>query len=58
MTNWLHRVQHAVRWQFGHVVTALDDHGTVWIGFRCSRCGEITGIHASFQDRPPLERFS
>lgn len=54
----LHRIAHWFGWNLGHVVSALDDRGTVWIGFRCATCGRISGIHASYTQAPPPSAFS
>jgi hypothetical protein len=47
MRWWLHRLRHLMHWQRGHVVTAYNDKGELWIGFRCVVCGEVTGAHKS-----------
>ena len=43
-----HRIMHWLGWNTGTVVSALDAGGTVWIGFKCGQCGEVSGIHASY----------
>lgn len=53
----IHRLAHRLRWNFGWVVTAVDRRGTVWIGFKCSHCGRVSGIHASVLERPRQEDF-
>lgn len=53
----MHRLAHWLGWNRGWVVTALDQRGTVWIGFKCSVCGRISGIHASMTHRPRAEDF-
>jgi hypothetical protein len=53
----LHRIAHRLGWNMGYVVSALDDRGTVWIGFKCARCGRIEGIHADYSQQPELSRF-
>jgi hypothetical protein len=42
-----HMLSHWLGWNTGHVVSALDDEGNVWIGFRCATCGAITGRHVA-----------
>jgi hypothetical protein len=53
----LHRLAHLLHWQLGHVVSAFDKHGTLWMAFKCQRCGKVTGIHASHRDAPSVETF-
>lgn len=55
MADLLHRLAHLTHWNLGSVVSALDANGTVWIGFRCARCGKITGVHATHP--PAREEF-
>jgi hypothetical protein len=57
MTLW-HRIVHWLGWHHGRVVSALDKRGTVWIGFRCGKCGGISGIHAAYSQQPPPGAFS
>lgn len=52
-----HQLAHKLDWHLGRVVSAIDRQGTIWIGFRCSHCGRITGIHASVVDQPKPEEF-
>lgn len=52
----MHRIAHWLRWNLGQVVSALDVHGTVWIGFKCVKCGKISGIHATHAPKP--EQFT
>ncbi len=52
MIHWL---EHRLGWNRGTVVSATDVRGNVWIGFKCSTCGKISGIHATHP--PPLDRF-
>lgn len=55
---WLkHRIEHWLGWNTGKVVSALDKRGTVWIGFRCSQCGKVSGIHASWLEAPKTWEF-
>lgn len=59
-----HRIAHWLHWNLGTVVSALDERGTVWIGFRCATCGKVSGItcgkvsgiHAT--QPPPMEHFT
>jgi hypothetical protein len=54
--TWFHRLEHWLGWNRGNVVAATDERGTVWIGFRCTTCGKVSGIHAMHP--PPPERFT
>lgn len=56
MTGWWHRLEHCLRWNYGEVVSALDDRGTVWIAYRCVTCGRLDGKHALYP--PPDGRFT
>lgn len=40
----LHRFAHLAGWNFGEVVTEWHE-GQIWVGFRCSTCGEVSGAH-------------
>lgn len=51
-----HRIAHWLHWNLGFLVSALDERGTVWIGFRCATCGKVSGIHAT--QPPPMEHFT
>jgi hypothetical protein len=42
---WRHDLAHYLHWQFGTVVSTYDSRGALWIGFRCSHCGRVTGKH-------------
>lgn len=53
----LHRVAHWFGWNRGYVVSALDQRGTVWIGYKCVICGKIGGIHAAHSQTPPESAF-
>jgi hypothetical protein len=52
----LHWLAHRTGQNRGQVVSALDANGTVWIGFRCSQCSKISGIHATHP--PAADKFS
>jgi hypothetical protein len=56
MIRWLHRLAHRLSWQLGTIVSAVDRRGTVWIGFKCATCGEVSGIHATHP--PPSSEFT
>lgn len=43
----LHSVVHWLGWNRGDVVTAYGGYGIIWIGFRCRRCGDVSGKHMS-----------
>jgi len=46
LRDYRHRVAHQLRWQTGYVVSGWSGRA-LWIGFRCARCGEVTGAHIS-----------
>ena len=39
----MHRLAHLLKWNLGRVISALDEHGNVWVAFRCDKCGAIDG---------------
>ena len=53
-----HRIAHWLGLNKGRIVSALDARGTSWIGFRCGRCGRVTGIHAAYSQQPDQSLFS
>lgn len=59
---WYRRLAHHVaHWRGlneGRIVSALDRRGNVWIGFRCTACGQVAGIHMARTDQPPPSAFS
>lgn len=52
MRSILHWLAHRLGLNQGRVVSALDDHGRVWIGFRCTACGKLSDPHPSLLDQP------
>jgi hypothetical protein len=56
MTMW-HNLMHRLMMSRGYVVTAIDAKGTVWIGYKCVKCGRVSGIHASWNGCPPGKDF-
>ena len=59
MDRLIHRLSHWLGWNGGHVVSALDDNGRVWIAFKCATCGDVSGRDISHISNPPpkLEDF-
>jgi hypothetical protein len=41
LKRFWHSLMHRLGWNTGHVVSAYDDHGNLWIGFQCSGCGQV-----------------
>ena len=59
MTKIRHRLAHCLGWNEGTVVSFLLGNGDVLVGFECSGCGEVSGVHRvpdslfpSFAERP------
>lgn len=55
-----HRISHRFGWNLGTVVAATDNHGIVWVGFRCD-CGKLDGVvptHGASGVRPRDEAFT
>lgn len=54
MTRLLHTLAHWFGWNHGTVESWWRKDGTLMIGFRCSGCGRISGVHESvFGTRRP-----
>jgi hypothetical protein len=50
-----HAIAHLLSWQLGRVVTATDEVGDVWVGFRCEACARLDAVepgHAVWHRRP------
>lgn len=62
MSGWRHRLAHRLRWQLGYVVSAHDQAGNVWLGFRCATCGRLSSVEPGIEffrtHRPPDEDFT
>jgi hypothetical protein len=46
MRKLLHKIAHIFGWNYGEVATWWDAD-SLMVGFKCSTCGEISGIHES-----------
>lgn len=56
MKGWLHGAAHLFGWNTGVVVSTYDKHGNLWMAFRCSGCGRVTGKELnSFCHTPPSD---
>lgn len=42
----IHRIVHWFGWNAGHVETWWEGHALM-VGFRCKKCGELSGIHST-----------
>lgn len=42
-----HKLAHLFRWNKGYIVSTTDRQNIIWIGFKCLKCGKISGIHPS-----------
>jgi hypothetical protein len=42
----IHKLMHWLQWNTGTVVSEIID-GKVYIGFKCSGCGEISGLQSA-----------
>lgn len=42
----LHAIAHIFGWNHGKIYSELRGF-SVWIGFQCSGCGEISGLHCA-----------
>jgi hypothetical protein len=40
-----HWIVHLLGWNVGRVVTKYDDDGCLWVGFKCTSCGHVSGSH-------------
>jgi hypothetical protein len=43
-----HAFMHLFHFQDGTVVTATDEVGDVWVGFRCRACGRLDGAEPGY----------
>jgi hypothetical protein len=43
MAKVVHFIAHLLGWYTGQVVSAIDDDGDTWIGFRCNTCNTVDG---------------
>ena len=41
----MHFIAHLFGWNHGRAITQIDADGVLWVGFECSKCGKISGIH-------------
>jgi hypothetical protein len=54
ITHWL---AHLTGQNLGTIVSVLDKRDTVWIGFRCTGCGRVSGIHVAHDQVPKPSEF-
>jgi hypothetical protein len=47
---------HRLGWNRGYVVAATDEHGRVWVGFRCSTCGQLNHAAPAYAMVHPLDK--
>ena len=47
-----HRLAHLLGWQRGHVVSAYDRRGNLWMAFRCELCGRVSDKGLSVVSHP------
>jgi hypothetical protein len=57
VTVW-HRLMHKLTLTQGYVVSAVDARGTIWIGYKCVKCGKVSHIHAVVSHPPPQSAFT
>lgn len=53
-----HKIAHLLRWNYGRVKTWWRDDGQLMVGFECSKCGKLSGVHESYfgTKKDPLMR--
>lgn len=47
MGRLFHRIVHFFSMNSGRVVSHTDEHGNIWLGFQCDKCGQVSGAHIS-----------
>ena len=47
MKKVIHWIAHMFGWNGGKVITKRDEFGQLWVAFRCSGCGRVSGAHKS-----------
>lgn len=45
----LHMLAHWLHWQYGKVIAEYDDDGNLWIAFKCTKCGKVSGAFISIK---------
>lgn len=57
LAAFFHGVAHVLHVQRGRVVSAYNQQGTLFVGYKCSRCGKVTGISAVWAFHPDAKDF-
>lgn len=45
MERLLHKIAHLLNWNYGRCHSFYAEDGKLMMSFKCSGCGELSGIH-------------